>query len=131
MDTSDNDAVVPVIREEAHADAVPVQTGGVRVTKRVHARDEVIEQELRRGYADVKRVKSGRLVDGPQPLRREGNTTIIPIVTEVLKIEKQFVLTEEIHITQTEQRETVRHNVTLYGESAEIERFEANPEEHR
>jgi stress response protein YsnF len=118
------DVVVPVVSEELHADAVPVVTGGVRVTKRVHTHDEVLEQELRKSHAEVKRVKTNRLVDGPQPVQRVGNTLVIPVVSEVLRIEKQWVVTEEIHITQTEQTETVQQTVPVSHEEAQVERLD-------
>lgn len=124
MDDPQEDIVVPVISEELHADAVPVVTGGVRVTKRVHTRDEVLEQELRKSHAEVKRVKTNRVVDGPQPVQRVGNTLVIPVVSEVLRIEKQWVVIEEIHITQTEESEIVQHTVPVSHEEAEIERLD-------
>lgn len=116
--------VVPVVREEVKADAVPVETGGVRVIKQPHTREETVEQELRRGRVEVKRVKMNRPVDGPQPVRREGETTIIPVVAEVLKIQKQLIITEEIHIMETEEQETVRHDVKLNSEEVHVERFD-------
>lgn len=125
MDAGENEAVIPIVSEELHARTVPIQTGGVRVIKRRSTHDETIEQELRKGGAEVKRVKTHRLVDGPQPVRREGNVTVVPVVSEVLKIERQFVLTEEIYITQTEESETFRQTVSLHHEEARIERFES------
>lgn len=122
MDEKDNDVVVPVVSEELHAGAVPVVTGGVRVTKRVHTHDEILEQQLRRTHAEVKRVQTNRVVDGPQPTRRDGNTLIIPVVSEILHVEKQWVVTEEIHITQTEELETVRQAVPVSREEAQVER---------
>ncbi|MBV9267929.1 MAG: hypothetical protein JO061_17305, partial [Acidobacteriaceae bacterium] len=38
--------VVPVVSEEVHADAVPVETGTVRIIKRVEGHEEILEQEL-------------------------------------------------------------------------------------
>jgi stress response protein YsnF len=107
-DEENEEYVVPVVQEEVHADAVPVQTGGVRVTKHVEGHDEILEQELRRGRVEVKRVKTDRVVDGPQQVERVGNTLVIPVVSEVLRVEKQWVVTEEIHITQIEETETVQ-----------------------
>ena len=125
MNEKDEDLVIPIVREEVHAEAVPVATGGVRVTKRVESHDEIVEQELRKSHVEVKRVKTDRVVDGPQPVQRVGNTLIVPVVSEVLRIEKQWVLTEEIHITEVEERETVRSNVTLNSEQAQIERLDS------
>jgi uncharacterized protein (TIGR02271 family) len=124
MDAQDNDVVVPVVNEELHADAVPVQTGGVRVTKHIEGHDEILEQELRKGRVEVKRVKTDRVVDGPQPIQRFGNTLVVPVVSEVLHVEKRWVLTEEIHLTQIEERETTQETVRVNREQAEVERFD-------
>lgn len=125
MGEQDKDVVIPVIREEVRADAVPVVTGGVRVTKRVESHDEIVEQELQKSHVEVKRVKTNRIVDGPQPTQRVGNILIVPVVSEVLRIEKQWVVTEEIHITEQQERETVQNTVTLNREQAQIERMDS------
>src|SRR5579883_2575270 len=104
--------VVPVIQEEAHAGTVPVQTGAVRVTKSVETHEELVEQELRKGRAEVQRVAVHRVVDGPQPPRREGNTLVIPVVTE------------EIRVTRLETAETVQQKVELASERAQVERLD-------
>ncbi len=124
MDVKDNNVVVPVVNEELHADAVPVQTGGVRVTKHLEGHDEIIEQELRKGRVEIKRVKTDRVVDGPQPVQRLGNTLVVPVVAEVLHVEKRWVVTEEIHLTQIEEREAVQETVTVNREEAEVERLD-------
>src|SRR5689334_24446651 len=123
MDSRDNEVVVPVLNEELHADAIPVQTGGVRVTKHVEGHDEILEQELRKGRVEIKRVKTERVVDGPQPVQRVGNTVIVPVVSEVLRVEKQWVVTEEIHLTQLEELETVQQTVRVNQEEAEVQRL--------
>jgi stress response protein YsnF len=122
-DPNDRDIVVPVVQEEVRADAVPVVTGGVRVTKHVETQDELIEQQLRTSRAEVKRVKTNRVVDGPQPTRREGSTLIIPVVSEVIRVHKEWVVTEEIHVLQREDVETVQKTVPVNYERAEIERL--------
>ena len=122
----EDEIVVPVFAEELHADAVPVETGGVRVTKRLETHQEVLEQELRKSHVQVKRVKTNRVVDGPQPAQRSGNTLIIPVVSEVLRIEKQWVVTEEIHIIESEERETIQQNVDVSREAPHIERLDAH-----
>jgi len=124
MNRGDDEVVIPVVSEELHVDAVPVQTGSVRVTKRVYSHDELIEQELRTGKVEVKRVRVDRPVDGPQAVVRSGNTLVIPVVSEVLKVERIWVVTEEIYITQTEERKTVNEAVSVNREEVEIERLD-------
>jgi stress response protein YsnF len=123
-DPASPELVIPVVEERLQADAVPVVTGGVRVTKAVQTQQEVLEQALRTSYADVKRVKANRVVNGPQPAQRVGNTLIIPVVSEVLRVYKEWVVTEEIHITQHEQTETVQQNVPVNYEEVRIERLD-------
>ena len=124
MASDESEIVVPVIAEQLHVDAEPVETGGVRVVKRVVGHDELVEQELRKNHSEVKRVKVDRIVDGPQPVRKVGNTVIVPVVSETLVVQKQWILTEEIHIVQNEERETFRQKVRVNHEEATIERFD-------
>jgi len=120
-----DEVAIPVYREELSADVVPVVTGGVRVTKRTQTRDEVLEQQLRTSSVQVKRVQVNRPVDGPQKPRRDGKTLIVPVVSEVLQIQKQWVLTEEIHITETEETKTEQRTISLDEEQALVERVDA------
>jgi stress response protein YsnF len=124
--TEDNtsDYVVPVVSEELHADVIPVETGSVRVVKRVEGHDEILRQELRKGRVEVRRVRTDRVVDGPQQSYREGDTLIVPVVSEILRVQKQWVVTEEIHITQIEEREVVEQKVAVNREVVEVERFD-------
>ena len=125
MHDDNEEVVIPVLREEVIVGSEAVVTGGVRVTKHVHSHDEVIEQELRKSHVAVKRVKLDRVVDGPLQSRREGNTLIIPVVSEILRVEKHWVLTEEIHITETVSKERTAQTVTLNAEEAEVQRLDA------
>ena len=79
---------------------------------------------LRPGKVEVKRVRVDRPVDGPQAVVRSGNTLVIPVVSEVLKVERIWVVTEEIYITQTEERKTVNEAVSVNREEVEIERLD-------
>lgn len=123
-ENNQTDYIVPVVREEVEADTIPVEKGGVRVTKRVEAHDEILEQELRRGRAEIRRIKTDRVVEGPQQPRQEGETLIIPVVSEVLVVTKQWVVTEEIHVTRIQEIERVEQTVPVNEEVAQVERLD-------
>jgi uncharacterized protein (TIGR02271 family) len=55
-------------------------------------------------------------------VRLEGSTTIIPVVEEVVVVEKKLVLVEEIHVRRKSSVRTEDIPVTLRSEQAEIER---------
>ncbi len=123
---ADNSVVVPVISEEAIPGVRRVPTGGVRVKKRVGEDEEVIDQPLRSEQVEVRRVLRDQVVSGPLPVRHEGDTVIVPVVKEILRIEKQFILVEEIHVIKrlVEQRHV--ETVKLRHEQAEVERIDAS-----
>ena len=50
--------------------------------------------------ADVRRVPVNRIVSEAPQTRQEGEVTIVPIVEEVLVVEKRLLLKEEIHIVR-------------------------------
>jgi len=118
-------AAIPVVGEEATVGVRRVTTGGVRVHKNVREREEIVDQPLRREKVEVRRVVRNEVVSGPLPVRQEGDTTIIPVVEEVLVVEKRWVLKEELRLTKQRFEERHQERVLLRGEDAEVERFDA------
>ncbi|MDQ1557533.1 MAG: hypothetical protein QOD32_593 [Pyrinomonadaceae bacterium] len=114
--------VMPVIAETLDVQKRKVQTGGVRVRKVVHEREEVVDEPLMREEVQVKRVPVNRVVDAPVPVRHVGNTMIISLLEEVVVVEKRLMLKEELHITKGEIETYKPQRVTLRSEEAVVER---------
>jgi uncharacterized protein (TIGR02271 family) len=119
----DSTYVIPVVVEEVDIQKRLVETGKVRITKVVHEHESSIEVPLYQEQVHITRVPIERVVDGPIPVRYEGDTVIISRVEEVPVIEKRLVLQEEIHI-QRQRLETqqVQH-VTLRREDVRVDRI--------
>jgi len=98
--------------------------GAVRVHKTIQEHEELVDEPVFRERVDVKRVAINQVVDSMLPVRQMGDTMIIPLVEEVLKIEKQLILREEIHVTKIRSEERVQQPVTLRREEAQIERVD-------
>jgi uncharacterized protein (TIGR02271 family) len=124
-DEAARETVVPVINEELHAGVQKVKTGGVRVTKTVHERQEVLDQPLLEEEVEVRRVIVDKRIDRIPEIRQVGDTTIVPVVKEVLKVEKQLVLAEELHIKKRRTQTRSRQTVNLRSEQADVERIDA------
>jgi uncharacterized protein (TIGR02271 family) len=121
------DAVIPVLAEELAVGKRRVETeAGVRVSKTVETREQVVDVPLVKEDVDVQRVAINAPIDAPPAVRYEGDVMVIPIIEEVVVVEKRLMLKEEIRITrrQSELREPQR--VTLRREHAEVGRIE-NP----
>jgi uncharacterized protein (TIGR02271 family) len=115
--------VVPVVEERLNVERRAVETGRVRITKSVHEREEMVDLPLVREEVHVERVPINRYVDAPVAVRHDGDTMIVPLVEEVLVVEKRLVLREEIHITKQRSEARNPQSVTLQREEAIVERL--------
>jgi uncharacterized protein (TIGR02271 family) len=122
---TDEQTVIPVIQEEldVHTRRVEVDSG-VRVHKHIQEREEIIDEPLVKEDVSVERVAVNRHVDGPIAVRYEGETMIIPILEEVLVVEKRLVLKEEIRVTRRRKETRAPQRVPLRREVATVERIE-------
>jgi stress response protein YsnF len=62
-------------------------------------------------------------VETPPAVRTDGDVVIVPILEEVLVVEKRLVLKEELHIRRQVNHEDVEVPVTLRKQRAVIERL--------
>ena len=113
--------VIPVLREELKVSKREVETGRVVVHKTMSERDENVEMLLRRTDVSVERVPVGRTVTEAPASREEGDVLIIPVMEEVLVVEKRLVLKEELHIRKTTTERTAHEVVRLRTETVKIE----------
>ena len=122
------EVVMPVIQEELQIKKQPVETGRVRVTKRVHEHDELVDVPIVREEVEIDRIPVGRLLDGPVSVRQEVETLIIPVVEEVLVVEKRLRLKEELHVRRRQRQSQTPQRIRLRQEEAVIERVPSQPE---
>jgi uncharacterized protein (TIGR02271 family) len=121
--------VLPVIVEELDVQKRPRETGRVRITKRVHEQEVLVDEPLLRDEVAIEHVPINRFVEGPVSMRSEGETLIIPLLEEVLVVEKRLLLKEELHLTKRRVETYQPQRVTLRREEAVIERMETEPHE--
>jgi uncharacterized protein (TIGR02271 family) len=119
------DAVIELVEETARIEKRLVETGRVRVSTRTETTQQVLRETLRGDAVSVTRVPIDRVIaqgeTAPQ-VRNEGGLTIIPVLEEVLVVEKRLVLKEEVHIRHTASDESVEVPVTLRRQRAVVER---------
>ncbi|MCL4295116.1 MAG: DUF2382 domain-containing protein [Anaerolineae bacterium] len=113
--------VVPVMAEELDVQKRQVEAGGVRISKVVHEREEMVDEPLLKEEIEVQRVPINRPVDGPIPIRYVGNTMIVSLLEEVLVVEKRLMLKEELHINTRQVETRQPQPVTLRSEEAIVE----------
>ena len=119
-----NEAVVPVAEERLDVGTRRIETdSGIRVHKTVDERVQLIDEPLTKDELSVERVPVDRYVDEPVSVRYEGDTMVVPVLEEVLVVEKRLLLKEEVRITRRTQEYRNPQRVTLRREHAEVEHF--------
>jgi uncharacterized protein (TIGR02271 family) len=116
---------IPVIEEHLHVEKQVAESGGVRINKLVHERQEAVEVPLFAEEVEIRRTVVNRPVDGPVEPRYEGDTLVIPLLEEVVVVQKQLLLREEIYITKKQIEMHQTEQVTLRGEEVVVEPVEA------
>lgn len=119
---ADDDKVLQIVTETATLEKRDVLTGRIRVSTRTETSDELVSSALERHDVSVTRVTIDREVDAAPSVRTEGDVTIIPVVEEILVVEKRLVLREEIHLRQTTTSQSVEVPVSLRKQHAVVER---------
>lgn len=96
--SSQQQVVIPIIAEGLVVEKVEHDTGGVRATKSVRERVQVVDEPLLREEVTVERRAVNQVLTTPAQPRQEGDTLIIPVMEEILVVERRLLLKEEIHI---------------------------------
>lgn len=121
--------VIPILAEQLQIARQKVLTGGVRVHKSVAERTETINEPVLQEQVHVERVAINQYVETAPPVRYEGDTMIMPLLEEVLVVEKRLMLREEIRVTRSRETVNQTQDVVLRREEATLERIapETNP----
>jgi len=123
----DQTMTLPIIGEVAKVSKVEVETGRLEVNKSVEQRVETIDTPTTRERYVVERCWINRVVEsGVQTaVRQEGDTTIFPVLEEIVVVEKRLVLKEELRVTKVLTQSHSTQTVTLRTERADVTRHGA------
>ena len=118
----DKEIVVPILREELDVQKQAKITGVVRLEKSIRTTETVIDELLLRESVAIEHVPVNRYIDEAVRPRQEGDTTIIPVMEEIVVVTKQLVLKEEIRITRQREQLRFQESVPLRVEQIDVTR---------
>ena len=119
--------VLPVIAEELEVSKRRVESGRVRISKKVQEHEETINEPLLHDEVQVERVPINQVATANPTVRYEGDTMIIPILEEVLVVEKRLMIKEEVRVTRHQTTtEGQPQTVILRTEEVTVERLDGN-----
>jgi uncharacterized protein (TIGR02271 family) len=117
------ETVIPVFEEELSVARRVVETGRVQIARVTHSHQQKVDELLQHETVAVERVPVDRPIEAMPAIRQEGDVTIIPVVEEVLKVERHLVLKEEVRIRRIRQTERHQELVTLRRQEAVVSRI--------
>jgi uncharacterized protein (TIGR02271 family) len=116
-------ATIPVIEEQLTVDKRVVEKGRVRISKKVRETDETVNIPLVQENVQVERVPINQFIaEPPPPVRYEGNVMIIPVLREVVVVEKRLVLVEELRVTKQQTQTQETQKIRLRKEEVNVKR---------
>ena len=117
--------VLELLEERAEVSRRIVAGQTVRVSTATHLHEQQVDEALARETVDIERVPIGRVVDAIPDVRQEGDVMIVPVMEEVLVLERRLVLKEEVRIRRVRTTEQHRETVQLRQQVATVTRAEA------
>ena len=129
VNPDDEEAKLALFAEDLSVEKEAVETGRPHVSKQTRTREANVDEDLIREDATVETVPKGHRILAMPVTRVEGDTTIIPVVEEVLYTEKRIILKEEIRVTRRRTTEHFHDTVTLRHQEAVVSRLQSATEQ--
>ena len=126
LTTGRTEEVIPLIEEVLRLGKRTVETGRVRISLTTETVEETMRETLRSRRAEVERVPIGREVSEVPATRQKGDAIIVPVVEEVLVVEKRLILKEEIRLRLIDGEEIVEQPAERRVQHATVERLPSN-----
>ena len=114
--------IVPIVEERLRVDKVERDQSRVVIRIKVSERTEYAELDLQGKAVVVERTPINRVVDAAPSVRREGDTLVVPVIEEIMVVEKRLLLKEEVRVRQEPVTRHVREFVVLRSEEASVDR---------
>ena len=110
-------AALPLVQEQLSIEKRTVETGKVRIRTVVEEKLARVAEDLERDDVTIERVPVNREVTEVPQIREADGVLIVPVLEEVVFVEKRLVLKEELHIRRNRKRERFEQAVQLKADA--------------
>jgi len=124
VEGTQDDPTLRLLAEEVHVTKETRETGRVHVSTQTHEREALIAEDLARERVEIETIPVGRRINAVPEVRQDGDTTIVPVVEEILVVERHLMLKEEIRIKRVRTIERHQETVVLRHQEAVVTRSE-------
>lgn len=128
--TGSNSIVIPVVHEHVVINKEIVETGKVRVRKTVSEEEATVNIPVVQESYNIERVAVNKVFETPPPaMRYEGDTIIIPVLREVVVVQKHYEVIEEVRLTRQTTETPFMQQITLRKEDVKVDRVQSGADE--
>ena len=118
------DLRIPLPVEEVSVSRREIKRANVQIALNTRTREQLIDEELTHVRVEIERFSIDQTVEAVPPIRQEGDITIIPVVEEVVIVERRLVLKEEVRVRRVSTKEQHQETVVLRQQEAVVTREE-------
>jgi len=114
---------IPLLAEEVSVGKKQIVTGQVKIATVTRQHEQLVEELVAHDIVEIERTAVGREVDQAPTVREDGDTLIIPIVEEVVVVERRLVLKEEVRVRRKRETQPYQQRVVVRKQEAVITRL--------
>ena len=115
-----SEMVLPLHEESISVTKRVVEKDLVRVFRTTKQSEQLVDELLKQEHVEIERNAIGKPIDQMPSVREEGDTIIIPVVEEILVVERRLILKEEVHVRRVRAEERHQERVVLRKQEAEV-----------
>ncbi len=122
LNLGEGEYIIPVIQEQLIVGTERIQTGKMTIHKRVVKEDVTVNEPMVYERYEIRHVPVNKISTAYPKAHHTEDTTIIPVVKEILVIEKRYQVVEEIHVTKVRGVTPHMQEITLLKEVVTIKK---------
>ena len=116
------DLRIPLPVEEVSVSRREIKQANVQIALNTRTREQLIDEELTHVRVEIERFSIDQTVEAVPPIRQEGDITIIPVVEDIVVVERRLVLKEEVRVRRVSTKEQHQETVVLRQQEAVVTR---------
>ena len=124
---NDGEMKIPLFEETVSVSKHVVPTSKVQISRVTHSQEQLIDELLHHEQIEIERTAVNKPIDTMPSIRQEEDIIVIPVVEEVVRVERSLLLKEEVRIRRIRTTERFQESVTLRKQEAVINRLPVAP----
>ncbi|HEU4471916.1 MAG TPA: DUF2382 domain-containing protein [Flavisolibacter sp.] len=120
--------VIPVVEEGMEIGKEVVETARIVVQTRIREEQATVNIPVISEKYEVRHIPVNQVFPEPPGVRHEGDTLIVPVIEEIVVVEKRYRVIEEVHLIKHKTETPFMQELTLRKGEVRVERTDQDGE---